>query len=225
MVAMGEMIGNIAHQWRQPLSSISVCASGLHMENEFKTLTDEKIDKYVDSIMKSANYLSETIETFRNFIKGDKVKQNMILQEEIKKSLFIVVNTLDNKNIKLIDNIDYDSPLRVPLISNELPEVIINIINNSKDVLQEKKIQKPWIKLDLSHNKTHAIITIEDNGGGIPEDIIERIFEPYFTTKHESQGTGLGLHMSYRIITESLEGNLYVENTEDGAKFFIELPL
>ena len=111
------------------------------------------------------------------------------------------------------------------MVTGELEQVIINIINNSKDILLEKEVENPWVKLELIEEKDKVIITIEDNGGGIPESVLPKIFNPYFTTKHQSQGTGLGLHMSYKIITESLNGKLYVKNAKEGAKFFIELPL
>lgn len=101
--------------------------------------------------------------------------------------------------------------------------VLINILNNAKDVLIKNKVVNPWVKIDLIQNEKKAIITIEDNAGGIPENILPHIFDPYFTTKHQSQGTGLGLYMSYKIVTDNLSGSLYAKNGEFGAKFFIVL--
>jgi signal transduction histidine kinase len=132
---------------------------------------------------------------------------------------------LKNNFIKLIDNIDYSSKTVIQMSTDEFSQVIMNILNNAKDVLIENKIDEPWIKLDLFNKANKIIITIEDNGGGISNDVLPHIFEPYFTTKHQSQGTGLGLHMSYRIISESLNGKIWAENTEQGAIFLIELPL
>jgi len=106
-----------------------------------------------------------------------------------------------------------------------LPQVIINIIKNAIDILVEKNIQNPFIKIDVKNDDLNNIITIEDNAGGVPLDIIKKIFDPYFTTKHQSKGTGLGLCMSYKIVVESLNGNIYVKNTDIGAMFIIELPL
>ena len=111
------------------------------------------------------------------------------------------------------------------MIDWELSQVIINIISNAKDILLEKNIKNAWIKIDCIKEENKAIITIQDNGGGISNDILPKIFDPYFTTKHQSKGTGLGLHMSQRIVQENLNGNLYVKNTTDGAKFYIEIPL
>ncbi len=225
MASMGDMIGNIAHQWRQPLSAITATASGVKVNNELGLLDKNDISTQMDTIIKKANYLSETINTFRDFIKEKKEKKIVILQERIDNAINIVEATLKDNHIKIIDKIDHSKPIHITLIAGELPQVIINILNNAKDVMIEKNISDRWVKLDLKTTNTKAIITIEDNGGGIPDDIIEHIFEPYFTTKHKSQGTGLGLHMSQHIIRESLNGKLYVQNTQNGAKFFIELPL
>ncbi len=225
LVQMGEMIGNIAHQWRQPLSVISTSASGMKLEKEYDLLTDEKLNEYCDSIINNTDYLSRTIDTFRNFIKDKKDKKDIILQNQIDEALNIVSSTLRSHFIELINKIDYKDKIKLTITAGELSQVIINIINNSKDILIEKKIEEPLVIISCYKENDMAIISIEDNGGGIPENILSKVFEPYFTTKHQSQGTGLGLHMSYKIITESLNGKLYVKNTNLGAKFYIELPL
>jgi PAS domain S-box-containing protein len=225
MAAMGEMIGNIAHQWRQPLSVITTIASGVAYKHELNMLKLEELPKDMDNIVDSANYLSETIETFRNFLKEKKEKKSICIQDRIKEVLHILSATIKNNDIEVIDNISTSKPLSITMVSGELDQVIINIINNAKDVFIEKNMDTRWIKLDLEKDDEKVIISIEDNGGGIPENILPKIFEAYFTTKHQSQGTGLGLNMSYRIVTESLQGHLYVKNTDNGAKFFIEIPL
>ena len=225
MAAMGEMIGNIAHQWRQPLSVISTIASGIKMQYKFDQLKIETLPSQMGEIVDRTQYLSQTIDTFRNFLKEKKEFQEIILQESIHDSLEIVGTTLKNHQIKIQKNFDDENPIKIFTISSELIQVIINILNNSKDVLIEKNVDNAWVKIELIEDGQHTTLTIEDNGGGVPEDIILRIFEPYFTTKHKSQGTGLGLHMSYNIVTESLNGEIYVQNSENGAKFFIILPL
>ena len=222
MVQMGEMIGNITHQWRQPLSVISTSASGSKIQKEYDMLTDEQFYESCDAINNSAQYLSKTIDDFRNFIKE---KKELILQQRINIALDIAGITLKDKHIKLINSIDYDNNIIITMTTGELEQVIINILNNAKDILIEKDIHNSWIKIDLIKQNNNVIITIEDNGRGIPEDVLPNIFDEYFTTKDEDKGTGLGLHMSYKIITESLKGNIYSENTANGAKFFIELPL
>ncbi len=225
MVSMGEMIGNIAHQWRQPLSAISTLSSGMYLQNQLGLLSSEDISLNTNKITEQTEFLSKTINTFRDFIKEDKEIKECILQEELDKVLSIVGMTLKDYGIELKNNIDYTNPIKITTASGELSQVIINIMNNAKDILNEKQLKEPIVILDMIKNKNYVLITIEDNGGGIPNSIIDKIFDPYFTTKHQSQGTGLGLNMSYKIITESLKGKIYVENTLNGAKFSIELPL
>ncbi|WP_321469720.1 PAS domain S-box protein [Halarcobacter sp.] len=224
-VAMGQMIGNIAHQWRQPLSVISAATTGVQIQKALGTLSDESLENSYNSINMQVQYLSNTINTFRDFIKEEKVYKEVILQERVDKSLELLDAALVGNHIELINNIDYSVPLKVRLISGEISQVIINIVSNAKDILIENNIKKPWIKINLKTKKNKAILSFEDNGGGIPLEIIDKVFEPYFTTKHKSIGTGLGLYMSYKIVVESLSGKLYTKNTQNGAKFYIELPL
>jgi len=225
MAQMGEMIGNIAHQWRQPLSTISVAASGIKLHQELNSLTNEIINENMNGIVKNTKFLSETIDTFRDFIKEEKKYEKAVLQNVIKKVIDITNSSLKNNHIKLIDDIDYSKPIVLTTISKELSQVIINIINNAKDIIMEKKIEDSWIKIEMYESETFAILTVEDNAGGIADDIIDKVFDPYFTTKHKSIGTGLGLHMSRKIIHDSLNGILHVKNSKNGARFYIELPL
>lgn len=225
MAALGEMLANIAHQWRQPLSVISSAASGLELKYDMDDLDKEDLYALTETIYNQTKYLSNTIDTFRKFIKNEKETKDIVLQEEIIQAKSIISSVLKNEHIKLMDNIDYEHPLTVHMTTGELPQVLINIINNAKDIILEKNIQNGRIKLDLQKQEDKITVTVEDNGGGIPQEVLPHIFEPYFTTKHKSRGTGLGLHMSYKIITESLNGKIYAKNTQQGAKFFIELAL
>ncbi len=225
MASLGEMLGNIAHQWRQPLSTISTSASGVVVKYKYGVLKDEDIPEHMETIKRNAQFLSETIDTFGDFIKEDKRHEEVILQDKIINILKITETTLKENYIELKNNIDQESPVKLVMATGELSQVIINIINNAKDVLIENQIKNPWIKLGLKKIGKKVILTIEDNGRGIPKEVMSKIFDPYFTTKHKSQGTGLGLHMSQKIIQNSLHGNLYVKNTKNGAKFFIELPI
>jgi len=222
---MGEMIGNIAHQWRQPLSAISTAASGVKVKQEFDMLKSEEIPTFMDSIIKNTQYLSTTIDTFRDFIKETNEEKEIIIQDKVSKTLEIIQATLDSNYIEIIDEIDYNNPIKITMKQDALSQVLMNLINNSKDIMVEKKIEDKWIKLQQKIKNETYIITIEDNGGGIPQEIITRIFDPYFTTKHKSQGTGLGLYMSKEITQKHLFGKLYVQNTQNGAKFFIEIPI
>ena len=226
LVSMGEMIENISHQWRQPLSYISTISSSIQFSYELgQTPTEDHIIKSMDNITNKTEYLSNTIETFRDFIKEEKKVKNVLLHKRIERAINIISGTLNHHHIELKNEIDYASQLKIKLPLGELSQVLINIINNAKDVLVERKIQNPWIKIVTTSDNNKSIISLEDNAGGIPEDILPQVFNPYFTTKHASQGTGLGLHMSYKIVQESLHGNLYCENTDNGAIFFIEIPL
>ena len=226
MASLGEMIGNIAHQWRQPLSAISTVASGVKVNHQFDMLKMESIPGHMDSIVKNAKFLSETIDTFRDFIKEDKEFKSVCIQDDIDKALSLASASLTESNIKIINEIDYSKKVNINLITGEIPQVIINILNNAKDAIIEQKIKEEdrWIKLNMKVNQDNLIIMIEDNAGGIPGDTIDKVFEPYFTTKHKAQGTGIGLYMSYDIIKKHMSGHIFVKNTPNGAKFYIELP-
>ena len=224
MAQMGEMIGNIAHQWRQPLSVISTAASGVKFKSDYNTLEKEELAVFMDNIIKNTQYLSNTIDTFRDFIKETHKKEDVILQDKISETLEIISATLNSNHIKVIDKIDYINPITVNIINSALPQVLMNLINNAKDIMVERDIEDKWIEIDLKENNDDIIISIEDNGGGVPQDIIDKIFDPYFTTKHQSQGTGLGLYMSKEIVQKHLLGKLDIKNTTHGAKFFIKIP-
>ncbi len=222
LAQMGEMIGNIAHQWRQPLSTISTAASGMKMQKEFNILSDEIFNSSINIIVDTTKFLSNTIDDFRNFIKEDKELKEFNLIFNLKQVMKIVKDSYKNNFIQISLKADHDILLKS--IPGELSQVILNILNNAKDVLISKDQAKKFVNIEVIDQGDKVIISIEDNGGGIPEEIIPKIYDPYFTTKHKSQGTGIGLYMSHKIVTKNLKGNLYVQNTQSGAKFFIELP-
>lgn len=225
MASLGDMISNIAHQWRQPLSIITTCASAMQLHKDLNILSDEMFESYTENIVTQGKYLSETINTFREYIQDDHKLIDIIIENEIQTTIKLLSSTIKNNNIKLIQNIDFNKVTMIKLISGELSQVIINIINNAKDAFIEKNIKNRILTLELSNNNKNCLISIEDNAGGIKPNILEKIFEPYYSTKSKEEGTGIGLYMSYEIITNHLNGNLYVKNTTSGAKFFIELPL
>ncbi|MEA3383061.1 MAG: 7TM diverse intracellular signaling domain-containing protein [Campylobacterota bacterium] len=210
MVSMGEMIGNIAHQWRQPLSVISTASTGMKLQKELDMLSDKSFYEMCDSINNNAQYLSKTIDDFKNFIKGDMTKKTFVLKDQIDSFLNLVNGSIKSHNIKIILNLD--ETIKINGYENELTQSLINIFNNAKDILVEKKIDEKLIFISTFVKKDKATIKIKDNGDGIPENIISKIFEPYFTTKHQSQGTGLGLHMTYNLIVDGMNGSIYVEN-------------
>jgi len=229
LASMGEMIGNIAHQWRQPLSVISVGATGLKFQKEYSTLTDEQLIKTCDAINDNAQYLSKTIDDFRNFIKGDREIVSFKLSDDIESFLHLVEGSIKNNNIEIIENLDENITLNG--YPNELAQCCINIFNNSKDAFKEKEVDERLFFISTYLEDDKVIITFKDNAGGIPKDILPRVFEPYFTTKHKSQGTGLGLHMTYNLIVKGMSGTITADNIEYkykkkeyfGAVFKIEL--
>jgi signal transduction histidine kinase len=209
MAAMGEMLGNIAHQWRQPLSLITTAASGMKMQKEFDSLDDETFDRSVDNIINSAQYLSKTIDDFRNFFKTDKVKSYIRIEEVLEKTLKLTNEQFKSNEIILIKNIEN---YEIYAVENELIQALINIFNNSKDILISRDHERQ-ITIDTYIEDSKGILKIIDNGGGIDKKIIDKVFEPYFTTKHKSQGTGIGLYMTEEIIKKHMEGLIRIKNT------------
>lgn len=231
MAALGEMLENIAHQWRQPLSVISTASTGAKIQKNMDCLTDSQLDSALTAINDSAQYLSNTIDDFRNFFQPTNGKMSeFYIQDTIDKTLKLITASFVTKEIKIIKDI---KNFKLLSIENELIQVLINILNNSRDVLVELKNQKRLIFINTYTKEDNLIIEIKDNGKGIPIDIIEKIFEPYFTTKHKSKGTGIGLFMSEEIVRLHMKGSLtatnekYIyDNTEySGAKFTISISL
>ncbi len=211
MIAMGEMIGNIAHQWRQPLTVISSLASAISFKKEYGRLNEDDIIPYMGQIVDQTNYLSNTIDDFRNFIKGDTSENLISIASLCDKTLSITAPSLHNNYISVITNIDPNATIIAH--ENELMQALINIINNSKDVLVgNETIEDRYIFIDAIMINKKCEIKVKDNGGGIKPSLLNRIFEPYFTTKHQSQGTGLGLSMTHKIITELHNGTIVASN-------------
>ena len=232
LASMGEMIGNIAHQWRQPLSVISTASTGMKMQKEFGTLTDEQFIDNCDAINDNAQYLSRTIDDFKNFIKGDSKAINFDLKNDTDAFLKIVNSTIKNYHIDVILNLQEN--INIKGYPNELIQCFINIFNNAKDALVEhNKENNRFIFISQEINNNKITIKFKDNAGGIPNDVLPKIFDPYFTTKHQSQGTGLGLHMSYNLIVKGMSGSIEVNNVSyefndknyTGAEFTIILPI
>jgi signal transduction histidine kinase len=231
LAARGEMIGNIAHQWRQPLSVITASASALKIEKELGiTKKDEEL-KSLNVIINSAQYLSNTIDDFRCFFLPNKQKNTFNMINLIEKIMNLVEKEYELKNIKIIKNL---KSIDIQNYENELQQVVLNLLNNSKDELITKdKFFKKYIFIDIQKKDKMLIIKVKDNAGGIDKNIIERVFEPYFTTKYKSQGTGIGLYMSEEIITKHMNGVISVKNVSYeyenkdyvGACFKIEMPI
>lgn len=225
MVQMGELIGNIAHQWREPLSVISTAASGMQVKKEMQILTDPDFEQYTKSIIENSSYLSNTIDEFRDYIDDTHKQKEVIIQERLQTAINLVESSFSLLNIKIKEGFLEKEDIQFKLILGELSQVLISILNNSKDAFIINDVKDRWVKYELYKKDFSIQITIEDSAGGIPINIIDKIFNPYFTTKQKYQGTGIGLYSGYDIIVNKLKGKLSVKNTEHGAKFFIELPL
>ena len=228
MASIGEMIGNIAHQWRQPLSTISSAASGMKLQKDFGKLDDKNFDNSVMTIVDSTQHLSKTIDDFRNFFMTSGYKATYNIKEIIDETLSLVNASMKDNFIDV--QLSIEDKLMISGYKRELMQGLLNIFNNAKDALKEKQsLTKRLVFVNCYCVENKIYIKIKDNGGGIDSEIIERIFEPYFTTKHQSQGTGIGLYMTNQIIVDHMEGSLSVKNVEymyegesyNGAEFTI----
>jgi len=221
LAAMGEMVGNIAHQWRQPLNTLGLIVQELPTYFERNLLTREYLDASVTRAMQVINYMSKTIDGFRNFFGPDKEKQTFLAGEVLAKTVSILDAAFEELKLKI--DVSTDREAVVYGCPNEYSQVILNILVNAKDAILERKVANPKIAARLFREEGRTVLTITDNAGGIPAEIMDRIFDPYFTTKEPDQGTGIGLFMSKTIIEKNMNGKLTVRNTDDGAQFRIEV--
>ncbi|WP_428025534.1 ABC transporter substrate-binding protein [Arcobacter sp.] len=231
MASMGEMIENIAHQWRQPLSNISVAASGIQLKKEMSTLSNEELNETLEHILSTAKYLSNTIDDFRSFFNMEKELKLVNIEDIIDKALLLTGSRYLKDNfviIKNIENIEFKSS------ENDLIQVFLNIFTNAKDALDENvKEGIKYLFIDAYKKDDNLIIEIKDNGGGVEEKIINKIFEAYFTTKKQYHGTGIGLNMSKLLVELHLKGSItavnttydYENKTQKGAIFRLILPI
>ena len=219
--AMGEMISMIAHQWRQPLSVINTLIATLKIKKELEMLNDQIIDESYTKIENTVNYLSETIDDFRNFFKKNKELKTLTIQDIFDKSNNLLLSDMEVFNIKYVEDIQED--LILTTFQNELVQTIINILKNSIDEFKDKIKENQKILVKAYEVDTHIIIEIEDNAGGCPPEILTKVFEPYFSTKSKN-GTGLGLYVCKTIIEEHLKGKITMTSKSVNTKTLIELP-
>lgn len=218
---MGEMISMIAHQWRQPLTAISTLTSGMKLDLVLGTPDFDVYEKSLDYVDEHVQHLSETINDFRNFFNPNKELEASDIQELVDNALSIVGASLKQHSIEL--KIDITTTKNVLVFSNEVTQMILNLLKNAQDVFEEKEILNPYITIKAYEEDSLTVVEISDNAGGIPETIIDKIFDPYFSTKDAKNGTGLGLYMSKTIVEEHCKGRLNVHNTSDGCCFVIKL--
>jgi len=221
LALMGELLSMIAHQWRQPLNVINIIISKIKIKSQLEQLNEKDMLESLDKIEEYVKHLSNTIDDFRKFYRNEEQKRYVKIQDIVGQTLNIAEASLKNKNILINTDIKCNSDLFT--YPNELKQVILNIIRNAEDIIIERKISPGKIDIRVYFDKDKCVIEIEDNAGGIKEDIIDKIFDPYFTTKDEKNGTGLGLYMSKQIVRDRLKGELIAYNGRNGAVFKIEL--
>jgi len=231
LAQMGEMISMIAHQWRQPLGSISTVAASIKLKimlNRFDYSTAEGqeaskafLEESMSKIESYVQFLTRTIDDFRNFFKPNKQKESITLSQLVNRTLEIIGKALEINGITI--NIETHATTEIFTYANEVTQVILNILKNAEDVIKEREIINPNIQITIGTEDAWQTISITDNAGGIPATVLPHIFEPYFSTKQEKNGTGLGLYMSKTIIEEHCGGQILASNTPIGAQFTIKL--
>ncbi len=222
-IALGEMISNIAHQWRQPLSELSSVLMSMKFKHDIGQLDDKTMEQKAKEAEQVIDFMSHTIDDFRNFFMPKKDRQEFFVAKSVESVMTIVSSALSNNNIKI--EFDIDKHLKLNTYKNEYEQVILNIISNAKDVMISKKIENPKIVIEAKRVGDLVELFIEDNGGGVTVKPKNKIFEPYFTTKEDSDGTGIGLYMSKTIVDKNMHGKLRVRNTAQGARFEIIVPI
>jgi signal transduction histidine kinase len=221
LAQMGEMIANIAHQWRQPLSQVNSSVLIIDMALQKSGIQNKKIDSKLEAIERLTQYMSNTIDSFQNFFNQDKEKTDFFLKEVIDNSLSIMQGTLAS-NFTIVE-VNVDESLVFKGYPVELQQVVVVILSNANDVLKTRKIKNPKIIIDIAINIDTYTLSFCDNAGGVEGGTLEKVFEPYYTTKYKSQGRGVGLYMAKIIIEEGMCGKLSVENKHNGACFSVEI--
>jgi PAS domain S-box-containing protein len=221
LAAMGEMIGNIAHQWRQPLNLLGLTTQQLLMFYDMGGFDRKFLAENVENSMKLIFHMSQTIDDFRNFFKPDKEKAKFKVREAVTNTLTLLEGSLQSPRIS-VEIVALEDPV-INGYANEFAQVVLNIIINAKDVFTEREINDAKLSITVASENDCAVVTVADNAGGIPDDVIDKVFDPYFTTKGPQGGTGVGLFMSKTIIEKNMGGRLSVRNTANGAEFRIEV--
>ena len=219
--AMGEMINNIAHQWRQPLNTLGLTTQQLLLFYDLDEFNREILENGVNRSMDLIQHMSKTIDDFRNYFRPDKEKIEFKVGETIENTLSLLEGSLKDPKI-IVEIVAKDNPV-IYGYQNEFTQVLLNILINARDTLTERAIADPRVTITICSEGGCVVVTVADNAGGIPEEIIDRIFDPYFTTKASDKGTGVGLFMSKTIIEKNMGGKLAVRNIANGAEFRIEM--
>jgi signal transduction histidine kinase len=218
---MGEMLNNIAHQWRQPLNTLGLIIQQALFYYDSAEFSREYLKENTGKAMKLIQHMSQTIDDFRYFFKTDKEKASFSVNQVIKHTISLIGKSFEVENIDVA--FDFDGTPMVNGYPNEYSQVLLNILLNARDALVERKACDARISIHAFAEEGASVVTITDNAGGIANEIINRLFDPYFTTKGETNGTGIGLFMSKTIIEKNMGGSLTVRNTGSGAEFMIKV--
>lgn len=219
MAEIGSMVESIAHQWRQPLNILGLSMTRLSINMSLGNNND--MSKVIEIVEQQIEYMSQTIDDFRNFFKQDRTQTKVNVYHLIGEVEALLGPLLASKKIEFIKNID--PSIEILVYHNELKQVLLNIVNNAREAIEHNKSKIREITITCVSDKYHCTISIQDSGGGVPHHIVDKIFDPYFTTKFESQGTGIGLYMAKMIIEKHCFGKLSIYNTKEGACFEIWL--
>ncbi len=221
LAAMGEMVHNIAHQWRQPLNALGLLISNLRDDFYYREVTAETLDRDVATARRLIERMSTTIDDFRDFFRPDREKIAFDVAEAVNDAIFIVGAALKHNRIDIATEL----PPGVMAVGfpNQYAQAVLNLLVNAKEAIVEKKIANGQIHIALEKTDGEATLTVEDNGGGIPEAVLPKLFDPYFTTKE--QGSGIGLYMVKTIIERNMGGSISAANIQNGARFILSVPL
>jgi len=220
--ALGEMIEQIAHQWRQPLNTLALLNNDLYFKIKMGISVEPFLDKMHNQVNDNLQYMSKTIDDFRNYYTAEKELERYAVEEVIENT--VALNDALLKYAKVVCKVHYDKKHYVKTAKSEMTQVLMTLLKNSHDVLIDKKIEHAKIDIFVSADDAGVKVYVEDNGGGIKEEVIGKVFDSYFTTKSDGEGTGIGLYMAKTIVEKSMDGKLEVENSDTGARFIIRLP-
>jgi signal transduction histidine kinase len=215
------MVHNIAHQWRQPLNSLGLIVSNMQDDFRFDTMTPESMERDVVRVRQLLERMSTTIDDFREFFRPDREEMQFDVAEAAKQAIFVIEATLKNNHIDL--TVDTPAGLNVTGFHGQYAQAVLNLLVNAKEAIMDKKVDHGQIRLRLEEREGNAVLSVDDNGGGIPQAVLPRLFEPYFTTKE--QGSGIGLYMVKMIIERNMHGTVAAANIENGASFSLRVPL
>ncbi len=221
LASMGEMINNIAHQWRQPLNNIGLIVQNLQISFSSGSISQEELESEVGKAMAVIMHMSRTIDDFRNFFREDKEKRQFVVNGVVSRTLEFVSAALESRNIQVA--VESDEEVVATGYQNEYAQVLLNVISNASETSVERRMDEPRIIISISRKDGRSLVCVRDNCGGIPDEIMPKIFDPYFTTRAPDKGTGIGLYMSKVIIEQNMGGSLTVRNADGGAEFRIEV--